>query len=694
MKKINMKSLMLMTFLFASVIAMPSAVAAYGTDDDNYNFNQMGSMDPSEMIGMFDSGFTSIFSQMGYAGNLIGKVFQMLLMQGLTNFSNKQILPGVYVLSASTEELYNGTKDYGPGIYDFYFLPYEYNSTPIETANDGYAYCLVKKTGTVSYNITIGAAVTLVIWDHDGSFIRAVNKIVSFFHKLRFYMRQYGVNYEGLPEGLIREGIATITWFLVHINDIFTGEELFTLNPITWQKIDIRTSNDFNITKTWYVTDDYHINPMMDPKLESRPYGPALMDEWNSTAKLKGDNYMQWLLRETEDVKLKTAQWTTFTFDLVQLWIKNFEIHIDVGELMNAFGGDGGPVDVAKIFQGLDIEFYLFTHHLAGAFLYNDTNADNMVSVEYEQLNITTPDGTPVEVPRTTELTHRLVLNSVEDFDWQPPHLTGSNKFSWGLDLIGPFITPVPIGVDLESYLGADDEKLGYIHFGFTFEPDTSSLPVLYAPTKVDQEFAPWNNETGPYSNNNIAGLDLAVIYLSTMLHFHLNVQTIGENASTAPTGGLDPSQDYNNQTHKLRVGNYLGAAFGAQQLDFVDIAGPGYDYGYEGNMQHAAPTSNIIPLALYEAEVEKHDTFTDSSGNKFKTFATDISLNVSFNVLAYAICYPAFEDGNGIWHDPTFSVYMIFEAKGFWALILLIAGVGFVGIATILIKRRKDARF
>jgi hypothetical protein len=60
-----------------------------------------------------------------------------------------------------------------------------------------------------------------------------------------------------------------------------------------------------------------------------------------------------------------------------------------------------------------------------------------------------------------------------------------------------------------------------------------------------------------------------------------------------------------------------------------------------------------------------------------------------------YAVCYPEFDGtGVGIWHDPTFSVYMVFESEGFWALIVLIAGVGLVGVATILIKRRKDSRF
>jgi hypothetical protein len=177
------------------------------------------------------------------------------------------------------------------------------------------------------------------------------------------------------------------------------------------------------------------------------------------------------------------------------------------------------------------------------------------------------------------------------------------------------------------------------------------------------------------------------------MLHFHLNVATLGEDPAD-PTSLLDPADDYNNQTHSLKVGNYLGGAFGSNELQFVDIAGPDYLYGAEGTSTTAPASSSIIPLALYNAEVERHDTFQDDTGTHFNTFATDIALNVSFNVVAYAVCFPMFENGNGIWHDPTFSVYMVFEAQGFWALILLIAGVGLVGVGTILIKRRKDARF
>lgn len=428
----------------------------------------------------------------------------------------------------------------------------------------------------------------------------------------------------------------------------------------------------------------------------------AMLIDWNNTAKLRKDSYMQWLLRPTDSASLVETYFTSFTFDLIQLWVKNFEIHIDAAAIVNLIGslGSGGPVNIANIFRGLDIEFYLFTHHLAGAFLYNDTNADGKVSSSYRNVTVngnpvTTNDGVPVEVPDGSEITHRIMLGTVDEFIFQAPHKTEANKISWGLRLKNPTIVPVPVGVDLESYLGATEEDLAYIHFGFSFQPEEVAPGILSAPIKLDQFFAPWNwNGTDYDTNNDIHDLDLAIIYLSTMLHFHLKVATIGEDTED-PVTLLDPADDYNNETHTLKVGNYLGRAF-RDELAFVDIAGPEYEYGVENELlrKNDNATSAIIPLALYNGEVERHDTFQDETGEHFQTFATDISINVSLNVMAYAVCFPAFEGGSGIWHDPTFSVFMVFEATGFWALILLIAGVGLLGVATILIKRRKDMRF
>jgi hypothetical protein len=305
--------------------------------------------------------------------------------------------------------------------------------------------------------------------------------------------------------------------------------------------------------------------------------------------------------------------------------------------------------------------------------------------------------GDPVEVPRSSELTHRLMLGTVDDFDFSLPSKDG-NSISWGLTLDQATLTPVPVGVDLDSYLGAAEESLAYIHFGFTFEPrevqlattDGGTISALHGAVKLDQFFAPWNGDSAPGANNNIAGLDLAIIYVSTVLHFHLKIDTIGDD----PNDPLNPEDDYDEEERSLKIGNYLPHNI-RDKLPFVDIAGPDYEYGPENELLRGTAPANtsILPVALFEAEAEAHETFEGDTGD-IDTFAADIGLNITFSVMVYAVCFPMFEDGSGIWHDPTFNVFMTFEAPGFWALILLVAGVGLVGVATILIKRRKDMRF
>ena len=710
MKKVSTKSLMVITLVVASFIATPMMVAGYDYDND-YTYDQIGLTDPNALIGGFGSILGGIFRGIGPGGNVLATVFEMLFMQTLTNFSGKEILPGVYAISATQERSFNNTRDFTDPKTDYYMVPYEYYEGLENHSMYGYAYCEVTTQGTYEFNLTVGAGVTLVIWDKDGSFVNAVKKIIDFFTEIQPYLGgslsssstdPTTSSIGEIPEDLIQKGVELITWFLIHINDIFTGEELFVLNPITWQKLEISTSSDYSITKTWKVTGDNWAIDNDDVLIESIVNGSDLLDLWNATAIAKKDSYMEWLLTETDDVALLEKAFTSFTFDLFQLWIVNFEIHIDVGEIMNLVsGGGGGSFNPAAIFQGLDIEFFLFTHHLTGAFLYNDSNSDNKLSANYVQVNESgtdTPvlvDGRPIEVPHESELTHRLILGNVGDFDFALPAKDG-NKISWGLTLDKATLTPVPVGVDLDSYLGAKNESLAYIRFGFTFEPketslattDGSTVPVLHGAVKLDQFFAPWNYPSAPEANNPIDGLDLAIIYVSTVLHFHLEIDTIGDD----PIEELDPADDYDETTHSLKIGNYLPHNI-RDKLDFVDIAGPNYFYGAEGTTDNAPASTAILPVALFEAEKNAHQTF-EGTPDEVDTFAADISLNITFSVMVYAVCFPMFEDGSGIWHDPTFSVFMVFEATGFWALILLVAGVGLVGVATILIKRRKDSRF
>jgi hypothetical protein len=679
MKSINTKSLMIFTILFASFASMPMVAMGQETDlDGPINVNQFD----AGVFNGFRTGFGNIFSSLGHTGEILGTLFKLLFFEGL-NFSSHEMLENVFVLSANVTIPESGDIDYGSGSKEYYYLPEDYN-VPLSM---GFAYCEVEKQGVYHYDLLKGAAITLVIWDNDGSFINAINKLMGFFRRV-IINEALG---SPMNQDFIREGISLLTWFLIHINDIFTGDELFVLNPITWQKLSI-TPTTYDISKTWkYSGPDYKIDTG-DDILVPGPDKTA----WFNTATERRDNYMEWLLTPTVAGDIASTVWTQFSFDLIQLWIKNFEIHIDVAELLNF--AQGSPVNIAAAFGGCDLETYLFTHHLAGAFLYNDSMPqDNRLSVNYETLRY--PNGTAVEidnsyveVPKSSELTHRIILGEVGNFTFEKPVINPSNKsISWGLTLHDVNISAVPVGIDLDSYLKAPEDNLDYIYFGFTFEPLMDpAIGAAKGVVKLDQFFAPWNDNLAPYSNAGIAGLDLAIIYVSTSLYFHLNIATQGEDPS-APLALLDKNQDYNNVSHDVKIGNYLG---GQTKLDFIDIAGPYYDFGNDIVKGRANANTSIIPIALWMGEVARHDTFVAEDGDPVQTFATDIRVQAEFNVMVYAICYPEFEDGTGIWHDPTFSVYMVFESEGFWALIVLISGVGLVGVATVLIKRRKDRRF
>ena len=242
MKNINTKSLMIFTILFVSIGSMPLTVSGeVKNTNDVFDFDQVDA-------GIFDGfrgGFGARFGSLGYAGAILGTVFETLFLQGL-DLNSHETLKNVYVLSANTTRDISGTRDFTGGVKEYYYFPSDYE-TP---ANDGLAYCEVTKTGSYSFDLEIGAAVTLVIWDSDKSFIDAVNKLLNFFKKVIYYK---DVLHQVLPRDLIQEGISVLTWFLIHINDIFTGDELFILNPITWQKLNINPIG-YTIDKSYWLT--------------------------------------------------------------------------------------------------------------------------------------------------------------------------------------------------------------------------------------------------------------------------------------------------------------------------------------------------------------------------------------------------------------------------------------------------------
>ncbi|MFX1392367.1 MAG: hypothetical protein ACFFAH_02230 [Promethearchaeota archaeon] len=711
----NFKTLMIIVIFLVSVISIPTMVFGQEDKEIDENEGQAGAFKD------FRGGFGGVFSEnLGYGGEMIARLFEMLLLDGI-DFEDDDYGDGIYVLSATDTEIYTGEYDFTKegDTREIHYLPFadEYNATTMEWKSDGLndynisqiegaAYCEVIKEGGFDYDLTIGAALTLIIWDYDGSFIEAAEKILDWAEKYN-----EAEDKDELDSELVSEGIEILTWLLVHINEIFTGDELFVFNPIVWQTLDITpwngTGNDFNITKTWYDTGaDMGID---DSDQEIEDIDPAILTDWNDTAKIIKDSYMQWLLNPFSNEEIVETIWTQFSFDVAQLWMKNFYIEIDVGELDNIEDED----DVKEVFEGCNIELYLFTHHLAGVFLYDDVaqpgqnEPDGKLTVNYDYLrnetdgSIIYTNGTAAKIPTTTEVTHQLILGTVGEFIFEEPEVIDDDIVKWGLTLTNVNISAVPVGVDLNSYLKSPQEGLSSIYFGLEFEtdlddPDEQGEIEASGMLKLDTHWAEWNGGKGP---NNLDvkknKLDMAIIYISTVLHFELDVDK--DDDPDDPDSDYLQEQDYNGQTNTLKVGDYLDEDLD-DKLDFVDIAGPGYTLiNSTGNNIIDQATTSIIPVALWEYERVSNNEYAGEETTE-DDFSSDYDsvIEAQWNILLYAVCYPGFNGtGKGIWHDPTFSVYMVFtpETTEFWAVILLISGISLVGIATILIKRRKDKR-
>ncbi len=691
MRKVNVKALMIITFLTTSILAMPIMANAQGNGDGKPGGP---GMDPRKMSGAFN--------QFGMSGQILGSIFEVLFNQTM-NLDDVKFDKGLYVLHASKSQTYDGTYNFAEN-YDteeIHFLPWRddgaLNNNYTDSDLQHPVYCHVQKAGQFDYTLEVGASITMAIWDYDESFITAAKKITEFMQEVRD-AKDEG-NDDEARRILMEEGVALLAWLFTNINNIFTGDELFILNPITWSRLEIRPDlGTFSITKTWYEDGgngyiDFGTGPGSDDTLVSG----ARVDEWRNTAQNYKDHGMEWLCTTTNPTD--TTVWTTLSFDLIQLWVKNFEIHIDLSELSS-----GGTVNPARLFNGLDVEFYIFTHHLEGAYLYNDFDSNDKVTVQYEDvMNGTdvavTPDGKPIKQPKATELSHRLMLSDMDSPQINKPKENGDGNVEWGITLQNPYILALPLGIDLETYIGAASHQLPFITFNLEFikeDPVDIGDGKLYAEgeVKLTHNFGPWN--TVPPEIN---GLDLVIVYISSIFHFHLDVDT--EDLSDTDVAEEDMEANYADGNKTISIGNYIDTD---ADLDFVDIAGPDYilsdtfdsDNEPTGGTSYPASTQ-IVPVALWEFQGKAHETNTGDEGTKDDDYSTDVNLEISHNVMYYGICYPEWNGtGTGIWHDPTFSVYMVFtpEGLGFWALILLIAGVGLVGLATILIKKRKDRGF
>lgn len=651
MKKLKSKSLMVLTILVASTIAMPAMASANQTDD-SIELNQFGGLNPGDLIRNF-GGFGNIFSNyLGPSGALLGQIFLLLFNQTL-EIEEQKVSNGLYVLNATIEN-----KSLNDRYYNFdnyirrFYLPKNYSDV-----ENGYYYCETDYSGDIKLEIEIGGSVTLIIWDQDESFINALKRLISAIKTF--------INAEN-QEDVIREVISAITWFLIHINDIFNGDELIVLNPMTYQKLTSHAETELHFNKTWKFYNNI--------TGEHEPVDNSDLQAWYQTAKENNDGYIQWLLTNKTIQDGQNITWTQFSFDIFQFWMKNFQINFNVADLLS------NNANIAEAFSGCDIEFYLFTHSLAGSYLFEDIDGNNKVTVA-NYTEYTTKNNETIELPELNELAYILHLKD-GNYKFQEPKIE-NGRVKWGLNISKANVGPVPLGASSETYFDeSNSTSLDYIFFGLEFIPSVSGS-IAKGRIKLDHEFAPFDS---PLSEK----LDLSVMYVSSVLHFHLSIS----NQQQDPEKPLPllKEDDYKEKEESVKIGNYLG--IDARELELVDIAGENYSYGEFKDQYQADALSSIIPIALYELEASARKTYDAGTEEEYQPYAADVNLTLQYNIIGYAVSYPDFNGGeNGIWHDPTFNVFMVLEPTAFWAVILLIGGISILGVATILIKRKKDGK-
>ena len=230
----------------------------------------------------------------------------------------------------------------------------------------------------MNYTKTEGASITFIIWDQDGSFIKAIDRLLTTFQKfMKLNAQQESgelTDDEVLAEA-VTELVAALSYFLIHINDIITGDEVIIFNVIAFTNYEA----DFNgtITADWYITEEYE---MTNSRTLDEAY-PEWEANYTAIANEYDDDYMLYMMDMQNNitegkVEQRYQNYTTFSFDIIEIWLKEFQIQIDTVAVMGAitqneeaFAGK----TATDIFQELSVEFYIFTHHFSNFYLFDDT---------------------------------------------------------------------------------------------------------------------------------------------------------------------------------------------------------------------------------------------------------------------------------------------------------------------------------
>ncbi|MHA1584778.1 MAG: hypothetical protein ACTSWL_05960, partial [Promethearchaeota archaeon] len=664
-----------------------------------------------------------LFRGFGASGETFAAVLQ-LMFQDFANLSSTQEMPGVYVLNASIENPSVSDSFNYADQNDWTYEPYSIYNLENATApyNDESVYFVLNQTGVLNYTKTEGVSITFVIWDQDGSFIEALDNLIQTVQEFIQIQSEVEANPDSSEvqnaamNKALKAATRAATYFLIHINDIITGDEVIIFNSIAYTNY--ITDFDGSMIGNWYVTED-------GQETNNVLMSDSILSNWNSTFLALAEEYGDELMINLLNEKYKTGQsqnYTLFSFDIVEIWLKEFQVSIDTEAILAAITGNQdafGNKTATDIFQKLSVEFYIFTHHFSSWVLFDDSKFENRTyegdtvgngvpDVHFEQIG--TNDGEPVEKITDTEILDYILFRGAEKWTFiEPTYNRELGQMEWGVRADNLSFRVLPIGMEDKDVNQTDApiEKMDYFELGFSFQPtkkqqvETSDFingegteKMGCAKVKLLQSFGKWNNGAGPNTPYlKIHELQFATLYMSTIFHFKLLIENQKIASSTEqPSQALLNASNYDHESQKISVGDVKAELPLAQ----IDIAGPEYDQTNSGGTtsKHPAKTT-IVPTVYAQWEGQHSETYTQDDNSTGRLNST---MNIDFSVLMYAVsydtfAYDGFTSGDELVHDPTFSIFIVTQNPGLIAVVLVVGSVTLVGVAAVLITKRKQAK-
>jgi len=498
------------------------------------------------------------------------------------------------------------------------------------------------------------AYVHLILWDHSKSLITFLQRLNTAF-----------------ATNDSTEFLKLLLQLVFEMETVLDGDEVLIITPVFFWQLDYDL--DYNITNRYYIDDE---NNGPDDEIQAGEglnftgLPSAVRSDLIQKAQDEDPN-LEYLMNDSAGAT--QGSWSHFFYLIQEIWFKKLymDLRIPAGFVYD--------VDIVSV-----------RHLLWGAALYNDTDANGLMDVAFNET------GNGNYYPYSTEAVCGIELINATDVVFGTPVVDEANdELSWNATIKSPWVRLNPYGQSAETgiLVGAPEVPMDDCSFGFTFAPQVHQASEnqisLEGLMKIDQTIGAINGSDGLkglYEN-----LDLAVIYISDVFEIQaqqqLSASTPQSNASVKNADGDPVSATVSTTTEKTESLDFF---IGSTRVSGLDLASENYSIAAEdeNNPTHVA-NGAVIPYGIYRWSVDQTGEAVSQKG----IVDWNLSADVSYSTYIYEVCYPDY-NGSKIVHDPTYIIYgdVTYPESGIpgFELYTVIFGLSIIGCIAAILKKKK----